>query len=493
MLHKRTQIAWSLLLLVLVGGALRFTGLDSQPLWLDEIYTLRLATNPASWHGVWLNTSRDLHPPLYYIFLRGILTALPINEFTVRLPSAVAGILAIALLARYLLDISMKIPVVLVSVSFLTFSPFHLYYSQEARSYASSMALLILVALVFRRAVLRAKPSYWILHTVVWTVLVYVHYFNLILLGAELTHMAVLAFRHQVSRSAQIGFLVSLIFICAFFLPLLSPVSEALQINPVVGRTSQSIVFWTSLKTIAGGDFRYNCPLYSSIGAITLLFLFTLGTFQVLRRQLILDLTAVSLSLALLFLILPGMGKTVPPYEERQLLAILPFLAVLVSGGIALLWERPSIWQSLLLLIALIGLGFSSLCGIWRYYTAHPKAHDLDIVHYLRNFAQPGDLVLCNTYSAEATLDIYGRELGLTYWGKPRLVDGEWVFTSQIGFIFGEEIRRDKSLTDLPLGQRVWLIYLPGQGPADLVNLLTQQRMVEQRDQIGPFQVYLLR
>lgn len=492
-MHSRNLFFWLTVCLVATGAVLRLVDLGRYPLWLDEIYTVRLATNPVGFPTIWANSAKEIHPPLYYFLMRAILNFLPLTEFTARYVSAMAGILAPAALARYLLDARLRPGIVLTSVFLLVFSPFHLYHSQEARSYALSMSLLVIVAFIFRRAMMTGRPRYWVLHTVLWILLSYIHYFSLMLLAAEVIYIATGIFPKCSLRPRVLPFLISLAIIAALFSPLMPLLAGVIKNSPPTGRTLQTLTAWASLKTIVGGDYRYACPVYSAAGAVFLSGLLFLGAWQALhKKDLVLDLMAVVLPAFALLILLPAAGKTVPPYQERQFIATLPFILTLALSGATALWEKPAIWSKTLAFGSICGLVLAGVCGTWHYYTSHPKKHDLDLIQYLRLTAQPGDLILCNTYSAEATLDVYGGDLGLVYWGKPHLTDGQWRFSSRIGFVFGEEVHRDKTWADLESWNRLWLVYLPGQGPASLVEELTRQWVLVHQEKIGPFQVYLL-
>ena len=486
---QRTKVLWAMLGLILFGTALRWGNLGAQPLWFDELYTLRLATNRGGIGTIWANAAQDLHPPLYTLLQRGVLTFLPATEFTVRWLSAVAGVFALAVLARYLLDIAGPGPAH-VGTLLLAVSPFHLYYSQEARSYAFSVALLLLAALVFRRAVATRRPRLWLAHGLCLTILAYTHYFNLFIIGAEFVYLVGLTMRQQCPRQAWKGFLANVLLIGIALLPLAPAFLHASQVNPVTGRTTTHISLVSSLKALVGGESRYGHPVWQLVGAVVLIVLVTVGQ-TIGIQQLLLDTAAVGLPLLFVFTLLPAAGYTVPSYEERQFLAVLPFAITLVTAGVTALWNRKSAWSKSIVLIAIAALLLSSFNGVYRYNSNFLKNQDFALVQYLHQAAQPGDLVLCNTYSAETTFAFYG-DAQMMYWGKPQPDDGNWIFSSQIGLSFDEEVYWTNTWEDLMAQPRIWLIYLPGQGPAILTERLLAERSVLEQQTLGPFQVYLL-
>ena len=140
----RIWVSWqhrpTLLFVVLISFAvtvallLRWSGLDSQSLWLDEGYSLWFSgfTPKILWHAL----QRDTSAPLYYILLHYWRNCFGISEFSLRAFSALFGTLSLPLfylLARKILAdrIAVGLAMMLYAVSF-----FQIWYAQEARCYA---------------------------------------------------------------------------------------------------------------------------------------------------------------------------------------------------------------------------------------------------------------------------------------------------------------------------------------------------------------------
>ena len=83
-----------LLTAVLAGALMRLWDLDGQSLWLDELYTVRVATTQGS-DAVRQALAQDVHPPLYYQAMRLWAPVAGGDEALWRLPSALAGLLSI--------------------------------------------------------------------------------------------------------------------------------------------------------------------------------------------------------------------------------------------------------------------------------------------------------------------------------------------------------------------------------------------------------------
>src|SRR5258708_16349878 len=79
------------LLIVLLAALLRFHMIDHQSLWNDEGNTLRLIERPLN--ELLINAAHDIHPPGYYLALKGWWTFTGEMEFALRAFSALAGML----------------------------------------------------------------------------------------------------------------------------------------------------------------------------------------------------------------------------------------------------------------------------------------------------------------------------------------------------------------------------------------------------------------
>jgi len=144
-LWRRPARPWlNIVLITMLALAVRLAWLGSKSLWADEADSFYFAS-----HTLPDIFSRlcDPHPPGYYALLRVFLTYGQ-DEFWVRLPSAIAGALAVPLLYALSreLDAAFGAPwldrrtAVLASL-LLAVAPLHVWYSQEARMYALVTAL----------------------------------------------------------------------------------------------------------------------------------------------------------------------------------------------------------------------------------------------------------------------------------------------------------------------------------------------------------------
>ncbi|MCL5998590.1 MAG: glycosyltransferase family 39 protein [Chloroflexi bacterium] len=122
----------ALLVVVFLGVALRVHKLDAQSLWYDEGNSARIAER--SLQLIIEGAGGDIHPPLYYVALHYWRMAFGESEAALRSLSVLAG--ALLVVFTYLAGRSLfGSQTGLIAAALVAFSPFAVYYSQEARMY----------------------------------------------------------------------------------------------------------------------------------------------------------------------------------------------------------------------------------------------------------------------------------------------------------------------------------------------------------------------
>ncbi|MCQ3932055.1 MAG: hypothetical protein DPW16_16515 [Chloroflexi bacterium] len=134
-------IRWLPVLILLAAGFWRFHLLEAQSLWHDEGNSLRLAER--SIPSLVEASSRDIHPPGYYIGLKWWMFFAGKTEYGLRSFSAFWGLLAVA--GTYGLGRRLYGPLAAsIAAALVAANPFAVYYSQETRMYAQLGALSVL-------------------------------------------------------------------------------------------------------------------------------------------------------------------------------------------------------------------------------------------------------------------------------------------------------------------------------------------------------------
>jgi mannosyltransferase len=140
----KTPVAYSILALILAAGAaLRFHALARPSLWDDEMSTLQMISSSRSRQTQRMRVF-DFQPPLYFEQLRLWKRVVGAGLGRLRANSALWGTLSLAALFLLGLKLTRSHEAALLAAALAAFSPFHLAYSQELRSYAFAVFLCLL-------------------------------------------------------------------------------------------------------------------------------------------------------------------------------------------------------------------------------------------------------------------------------------------------------------------------------------------------------------
>ena len=130
-----------LLLILFLGAIMRFYGLGKENFWIDEGVTVYNAHQSIIHNFKWSFTLAYL--PLYHMILSAWEKVFGLSEFSMRSLSSVFGILSIFMIYEIAAFMYGK-KVGMYAALILALSPFHVYYSQEARVYT----LFVFTALI---------------------------------------------------------------------------------------------------------------------------------------------------------------------------------------------------------------------------------------------------------------------------------------------------------------------------------------------------------
>ena len=172
-----------ILLLAILAFALRVYQLDAKSLWFDESHSLNRASldllSIASGKQIWGDAvGRDrTHVPLYFFLLHLLIKLAGDSDFTLRFLSVIFGVLIVPLV--YLMGKKLCHARIGVWAALLaTFSPFYLWYSQEARMYTLLVFLGLLSIYCLLRAMAEHKAGWYAAYAVTATAMLYTSLFS---------------------------------------------------------------------------------------------------------------------------------------------------------------------------------------------------------------------------------------------------------------------------------------------------------------------------
>jgi len=381
-----------IILLTLVGAWFRLFHLGTKSLWLDEGATVTLARMawPHFVHVWWYGEAS--FQGAFFLLMRGWLH-LGQSEAWLRLPAAVFGIASIPLLylvARKLVGFRPA----LASTAILAFSPTHVYYSQEARSYTMTILLLLMSTWFFVRAVEQNHESDWILWTIFSALAVYSHYFAAPALVAQACS---LFFRRKPARWGRL--IVHGLIILAIAAPGLTYVlrvpPQAMTFPWMPKPTPKQLLHLAFFLGGSGEKFVVTAILWVA-GALAI------------RRERDSKTTPDSfwsgmlvLSWAVVPIALNGFVSLLHPvFVQRYMIFSLPAAVMLAGRGTTALSKRH---VGLCLVIALC---LTSIPTIVRGYHK-PREDWREATNVILTSAQAGDAVVIYPFYAIVTFDYY--------------------------------------------------------------------------------------
>jgi 4-amino-4-deoxy-L-arabinose transferase-like glycosyltransferase len=154
---KETRLSWTLIFILGLAFALRVVRLETQSLWYDEGYSAYLGAHLPLGQALDL-TARDVVPPLYYLLLRGWLPLSGTSEYALRFPSALMGVLAVAVMARIGRRLGGE-RAGLLSATLAAIAPVLIWLSRDARMYGPLITWSLLATWGLLRAVAPAATS----------------------------------------------------------------------------------------------------------------------------------------------------------------------------------------------------------------------------------------------------------------------------------------------------------------------------------------------
>ncbi len=349
----------------LVALYLRFDRLGAQSLWFDEADAVIMARQSL---GALIKNiaAAGQNGPLYILFLHLWMLIFGTSEAAVRLPSALAGTLAVPLM--YLLGRKLHGPKLgLYAAGMLAISPYQHWYAQEAKMYAILVTAAIGSTLALLFAVADDRPRSWVIYVGITTVALYIHVMAALLIAAQglwvlLMHRgragsaAAGSWRHRVPRAGWAFAALTLPYLPIALWELQFVSSGAVTWHRPIGILALLRDLFTKIATGVRVE-----PWLGWQGLLIFGALAALGAVPLVWREsawLPPGLTARQRSGLLLALVWVPIGLFYlsqlirPLYADRYLIVITPAFLLLVAGGV-LAVERY--WRPLAVL-ALVGI-----------------------------------------------------------------------------------------------------------------------------------------
>jgi len=149
--------------------------LTAVSLWHDESFSALLVKYNFS--EMMERIKADVHPPLYYIFLKGWVAPFGNSLFSLRMFSVFFSILAILSVYFFIKEAFKNRNLALFSSLLYTLSYFQVQYAMEARMYSLGTFLVITSSYFFLKAIENKKWIWWFFYALFVSLGIYTHYF----------------------------------------------------------------------------------------------------------------------------------------------------------------------------------------------------------------------------------------------------------------------------------------------------------------------------
>ena len=375
------QFVWALTIATILGATLRVWDLGRESLWLDELSTA-LAMSRPTWQAFTNQLRGDAHPPLFFALQRIFGQIAGIDEITVRLFPALAGIVCIplvGLLGRAFYGIRSGA----IAAFLLAVAPFAVEMSREGRSNSllGMVSLLSLMCFLWWRGT--GISRYLVAYGLTVAIMVWLHIFGTFVVIAQALWMLLYLGRSPAGRVQIPRWIFTLVLGVLSYLPWASitagRVADFVE-SPWYSPPPSDVVPWL-WSGISGGE---------SGPALVLL----VGLVLLMARSPIdgrgLSLLA-SYFVGMVFLPLAVSYGIGPILRDRNVLCLLPILCMVAGAGFARV--RPGYVATLLATTAVL------LClpvTLASQFGPPHKEQWREVAAAVEDAFQPGDIVLCD-------------------------------------------------------------------------------------------------
>ena len=287
------MVGWSVFALVLATGCwIRWKIATGELLWLDELHTSWVVGG--SFEQAVTRSAQGNQAPLFFGLVWSVIQWLGASEFSLRLVSLLAAILAMVMAARFVWQQTKSIAAATLTLTLIVIDDNFIRYAAEARPYALLHLASVVQAACFWWSIKRWRKnssdqptvsSHWLgtigLLLSSWLV-VYTHYTGVFLLAAEILFLLPLLLARYLTGNTTKEIVVTIVLFTVGCLPLL------LQMNQAFGKPSD----WRSVAELtqfqveqAVNGIRWFCIPLVAVGLSTVIALFLKGRSPVVANQ----------------------------------------------------------------------------------------------------------------------------------------------------------------------------------------------------------------
>lgn len=453
--NRDSRIGWSLLLIILIGLALRAFRLDHQSMWYDEAISRWVGTWPLDEVVRFAFVDR-VHPPLYFLML-DVWQRVGDSVYLARFFSLGWGVLVIPMTYWLGRRVAGRRAAGLAA-ALVALSPFDVWYSQEIRMYTLVTVFVLAATGFLLRSLRRNRTIDWIGYSVFVVLSAYTHHVTLFMF---LPHAIVVVLNVRRWRTIFRRWALAVAVAVVLYLPWLIPVA-------LDGGFSRTATGWILPPTAA--DLGFTAYAFA-VGMTTdwsltwtwlPLAVWSVGWVMALRnsrdREWRLSQTLLVWMILVPLALVWVLSLRKPFYVTRYFAPLQPAAAILACAGWAAVARARRVWFLLAasVVAAIYGVALFNMYFVPRYFRQDWRA----AAQYLCPQLQTADRVIMSreTINQRILLDYYcARTIGVEPVPGPDSLDGG-------GSAFDAELKRVLSGS-----KRAWLVVSVASAP--LTNL----------------------
>ena len=340
----RGLVIW-LGILITAGTFLRVFRLDTQCLWADEALQYAIARADSVMQVI-NGALAKANPPLSHI-INHLFLSVDTSDFFLRLPSALFGILSLPLFYLFAQKITSRKSALFAFFVF-SFSPLHIWYSQEGRMYAQLVFLVLLNNVLLLKALEQNRVNWWSFYALTLVLGFSTQVFMMFVVFSQLPWVI------QHYRNRMLLFSVSIVVSILLFVPLVGLFLHSFIVSMggyegagfSLGALPYTFFVYSAGFSLGPSvaalhesrSLDFLSHFLPSIMAVSVVFgvLIILGIGELKNRN-----EGKWLSFCLLGLFVPLVGTMVYSvflrYNVRYTIVALPFFCILVGSGLAFL------------------------------------------------------------------------------------------------------------------------------------------------------------
>lgn len=379
---------YAIIIVVIFAFILRFYALEVPSMWGDELFAPVIASKPLDYLLKWV-FAEDVHPPLFYFFLK-LNLLMGDSDFALRLIPACVGTFSVWLCYK-LGSAWLGRRAGILSSAILAVSASHIYISRVVRLYSITACLTILCLLVLHRFIERGerRDLFWL--CVTSSLLLWCEYTSLIPIFALMT-CAVVSMFFQGDRKRNLLYFARSVALL-FAIPTVFLVLTAMHRTGFAGNVTSMEVVHNVIRALRWAQFgtlKHSVFSNGVIGVGVLFFvLYVIGAWGLWRRERrLLCVCASFLASPFLVLLVIKPGYSLAFWH---LFYLYPIFALLAASGIQTILSRRSLHAPVATGLCLLFTVFYLWPGRGLFYS--PDSYKADfkaVARYAASSLDPG-------------------------------------------------------------------------------------------------------